>query len=386
MRLYFTFFSALLLCASLFFGAVQAAVQYKELASGETAIIETKNLPKGWAIASDPELVKFGDRWWMFFNSMQLDFKKKLPIHILSASLPKGVPLSAPANAWTVSPYPVISPGPKGSWDERTVETPKYVRGYDATAKQWVQRLYYAGWPVQKNGKKDYHIGFSQWDDSAQKWLKRPDPVMTGDQPWERLNGSSFIGDQSLYYQPGNGAGGADGIWHMWYQAVSNDKKYRGIYLVHVTSRDGINWGSKKIMTHKVPFATKETQTGPFHIDVFVKGGYFYFTGFLYNHKDLSKQGLWITRSRTPDGSGKGDFSEWHPLIFENNGVHWHDAGLESSRCHATGLFSSTLKEENGTFWLFYHGYFRTGKVKKPCLDKSKNSGAIGRAKVKKLF
>ena len=81
--------------------------------------------------------------------------------------------------------------------------------------------------------------------------------------------------------------------------------------------------------------------------------------GHLGVRNDLSKQGLWITRSTTPDGSAEADFIDWRPLIFENNGVAWHDSGLESSKCHATGLFSSTLKEENGVFWLFYHGYYR---------------------------
>lgn len=370
------------LCLFMMSSVVYAGVFEKEIASDETAVLGTESLPKGWAVASDPELVNFGNKWWMFFNTIELDFKKKLPIHILSASLPKGKGLDSPVTEWVVHPKPVISPGKPGAWDERTVETPKYIRGYDATTGKWALRLYYVGWPHQTNNNKDYHIGFAQWSDEKQAWLKHGAPVVSGDAPWEKLNGNSFIGDQSLYYEPGKGVNGADGIWHLWYQTASNDKTYRGVYLVHVTSRDGVTWGKKTIMKHQVPFANKFTQTGPFHLDVFVKNGYYYFTGFLYNQQDLSKQGLWLTRSKTPDGSGEGDFKDWYPMIFENNGVFWHDSGLESSKCHETGLFSSTLKEENGQYWLFYHGYFRTGKVKDPCKDKSKNSGVIGRAKL----
>ncbi len=354
----------------------------KELAVNETLIIGSKQLPKGWTVASDPELVKFGNKWWMFFNSIQLDFKKGLPIHVLSASLPAGEPLSASPDNWTVHPYPAISPGPKGSWDDRTIETTKYVFGYDPAAKKFVGRLYYAGWPTQTKGRKNYQIGFVQWDEKKRQWIKHGKPVATGTEPWERMNGTSFIGDQSVYYENGPGRHGIDGMWHMWYQAVSKPKD-GGISIVHVTSKDGITWGNKKRLTHKVPFPNQFVKTGPFSLDVLVKDGQYYFAGFLYNHDDLYKQGLWITRSSTPDGSRAGDFTDWHPLIFENNGVKWHDSGLESSKCHVTGLFAPTLREENGRVWMFYHGYFRTADVEDPCNDKSKNSGVIGRAEVK---
>jgi len=350
-----------------------------ELASNETLIIHTRDLPQGWVVASDPELVKFGNRWWMFFNSIELDFDKGLPIHVLAASLPPGESLDADADKWTVHPQPVISPGPPGSWDERTIETSKYAYGYDASARQWVGRLYYVGWPKQQEGRKNYQISFVQWDEKQRQWIKHGKPVVTATERWEKLKGSSFIGDQSVYYQPGTGPNGADGTWHMWYQAVSKPKD-GGISLVHITSRDGLTWSNKKRMTHKVPFPGQFIKTGPFSIDVLVRDGIYYFAGFLYNQQDLSRQGLWLTRSSTPDGSAAEDFKNWYPLIFENNGVEWHDSGFESSKCHATGLFAPTLREENGKVWMFYHGYYRTGKVKNPCIDKSKNSGAIGRA------
>ena len=154
----------LILLAGLVFQASLASSQTfdKELAVDETLIITNEDLPNGWAVASDPELVKVGKKWWMFFNSIQLDFDKGLPIHVLSASLPPGEPLSASPDQWTVHPNPVISPGPKGSWDDRTIETTKHVFGYDATAEKFVGRLYFAGWPKQQNGEKNYHISFSQ--------------------------------------------------------------------------------------------------------------------------------------------------------------------------------------------------------------------------------
>jgi hypothetical protein len=374
--------SIYIIVSTLFFSPTHADVFDTELAVNETPIITNEELPQNWAVASDPELVKFGDQWFMFFNSIQLDFKKGLPIHVLAASLPKGETLSANRKKWTVHPYPVISPGEKGSWDSHTIETTKYVYGYDVTARKWVGRLYYVGWPAQKNKQKAYQISFVQWHEQQRKWLKYGKPVISATEPWEKLNGSSFIGDPSAYYEPGKTQNSENGTWHIWYQAVSKQKD-GGISLAHITSKDGINWSHKNRMTHKVPFNTQFVKTGPFSVDVFVKDGYFYFSGFLYNHQDLSKQGLWITRSTTPDGSAPEDFNTWHPLIFENNGVKWHDSGLISSKCHVTGLFAPSLREDNGKVWVFYHGYFRTGKIKNPCTDHSKNSGTIGRAEIK---
>ncbi len=372
--------TSLVLLGCLTFHALPASAEIfdKELAIDETVIISAKQLPKGWAVASDPELVKFGKTWWMFFNSVKLDFDEGMTIHVLSASLPPGEPLSVSPNQWTVHPQPVISPGPKGSWDDHTIETTKYVFGYDATAKKLVGRLYFVGWPSQKNGQKNYHISFAQWNEEKRHWIKHGKPVASGTERWEKLNGTSFIGDQSVYFEKGSGGG----TWHMWYQAVSKPKD-GGISIVHLTSKDGITWGDKKRLTHNVPFTSQFVKTGPFSLDVFVRDGHYYFAGFLYNRQDLSKQGLWMTRSSTPDGSAHGDFTDWHPLIFENNGTKWHDSGLESSKCHVTGLFAPTLREEGGTVWMFYHGYHRTGKVADPCNDKSKNSGVISRAEVK---
>ena len=362
--------------------AAFAQVFDKELAVDETLMIGNENLPTGWTVASDPELVKFGKTWWMFFNSIQLDFEKGLPIHVMAAKLPPGHKLSASPDKWTVLPNPVISPGPKRSWDDRTIETTKYVYGYDPSTKKFVGRLYFVGWPTQMDGKKNYQISFAQWDEAKRQWVKYGKPIITATESWELMNGTSFIGDLSTYYEPGPSRHGVDGTWHLWYQAVSKPKD-GGISLVHITSKDGVKWSNKKRLTHKTPFPTQFVKTGPFSVDVLVKDSRYYFAGFLYNHQDLNKQGLWITSSSTPDGSGRGDFSTWHPLIFENNGVEWHDSGLESSKCHATGLFAPTLREEDGKVWMFYHGYYRTGDVADPCNDKSKNSGVIGRALVK---
>jgi hypothetical protein len=45
-----------------FFSPTNADVFYRELAVNETPIITNEELPKNWAVVSDPELVNFGDK------------------------------------------------------------------------------------------------------------------------------------------------------------------------------------------------------------------------------------------------------------------------------------------------------------------------------------
>ena len=65
-------------------------------------------------------------------------------------------------------------------------------------------------------------------------------------------------------------------------------------------------------------------------------------------------QGLWVVSSATADGSAAGDFSDWRPLLYDSNGVWWHDPGANPVT-HQAGLFSPTLVSDNG-LWLYYTG------------------------------
>jgi hypothetical protein len=56
-----------------------------------------------WVNAGDPCVVRRGQQWWMFFTSMDLRTGK---LSILTATLPRGVPLSLPMR-WKLSTQPV---------------------------------------------------------------------------------------------------------------------------------------------------------------------------------------------------------------------------------------------------------------------------------------
>jgi len=357
---------------------VENSTRKGQLAREETLILDGLTLlPTGWAMASDPNVVKLDDRWLMFFTSIRLG--KEMSLHILAAFLPMGSDLSADPSKWTIfkkdgKVSPIISPGEKGAWDEKAVETAKYVRGYDRTARSWVERIYYTGWRSTPNNLCDYRIGYVQRNGSD--WVKHDGPVLTGTSAWQTLNGHSFIGDQSVFYEPGTGPNGEDGTWHIWYNANSE----KGVFIGYANSYNGISWTNQQRLAHVSPHHNKVVPSGPYHLDMIRMDGRYVFSGWI-SAEDISQQGLWMVSSFTPTGTAKSDFFDWRPLIYEDNGVSWHYAGKTGSAHHTTGLFSATLVPDNGKLWLFYHGVRRTAKVSDP-YDASKNVASIGRALV----
>ena len=330
-----------------------------------------------WFLASDPTLGLINGTWHIFFNSISMIDGK---IYIISAKLPSGASLSS--KEWTLirdsNGYvqKVISPS-TDEWDTRAVETSDYVIGYDATAKKWVERLYFTGWPNSTADKVDYRIAFSE--KTADGWIKHP-PVLVGEEEWEKFNPiSSFIGDEAVIYEPGNGPNGENGIWHMWYQSSSSTM---GVSLAHATSLDGVKWENKKRLTHPVPFVEGGLGSGPFHLDVTKFNNQYIFVGWVCD-PTLKNQGLWLVTSSTPDGSAPGDFTKWKPILMEKGGLPWYFTNDNGSKCHGTGLFSATLEIDRGELWVYFTGVGqRSGSTKDPCVDVNDNVAHIGRIRL----
>lgn len=349
----------------------------------EELILDGKNMPAGWFHASDPDLVKIDNQWHMFFTSIRFVAGPKQELCILAATLPVGMSLDADVSNWSVdaSPVPVISPGTDpADWDYNSIETVKYIKGYDNTAGEWVERIYYLGYKDEPT--KNYQIGFVQ--KSGASWNKHPgNPVLSPIQSWEFFAGGSFLGDQTLYYEPGTDPDGAGGVWHMYYQAVTDDPALY-VIMIHATSSDGITWAqeNRSLFMTSPPYENTVQVSGPYHIDIFPYDGSFYFNGWIPDDGSFENQGLWLTKSSTPDGSGSSDFEDWALLLKDNGGPSWRipvynvSSGLTN---HDQGLFGSTIKEENGRFWLFYHAVQEDS-------DGSGNRWArIGRAEIKCL-
>jgi hypothetical protein len=151
---------------------------------------------------------------------------------IYSASLPSGVPLSG--TGWILTRdatgklAPVAERSLSWAWDGNGGRhCPSYVKGWEPTKGEWVERIYYAG--AADNLWGPYTIGFLQW--AGDKWIHQPGPAFAANEDWE--HGSVY--EPNLIYH--------DGKWRMWYVAGSNQEDY----LVHgyAESEDGSTGWSK---------------------------------------------------------------------------------------------------------------------------------------------
>jgi len=185
----------------------------------------------GGAELLDASVVRRGEQWWLYLAG-QADGYGATDIY--SASLPPGVPLSA--TGWNLSRdeagklTPLAGRSLSGVWDGNGGRhCPSYVKGWDPTNSEWIERIYYAG--SAENLWGPYTIGFLQWN--GETWVDRPEPAFVANEEWE--HGSVF--EPNLIYH--------DGKWKMWYVAGSNQEDY----LVHgyAESEDGSTGWSKHL-------------------------------------------------------------------------------------------------------------------------------------------
>lgn len=293
--------------------------------------------------ASDPHVVKIGTQWHMFYVSVDLGDGK---LHTHVATLPDNDPLAI--SGWTVdTDFPVIVPSSDtGDWDYTATETPCYVYGYDHTAEEWVERIYYTGWrdaSLNVGNKGNYSIGFVQRDGG--NWVKSAsNPVLS-------LTDTAIFGqlggDQTVLYSAD------DETWYMFYQEITNDGY---IITLRALSVDGIVWTDKEQVGFGPPSAPVNLPNGPYHIDCALIDGKYYFTGWI-SRSPLSQQGLWCTISSSLDEGGSGDFYYWLPLLYEKtSGDAWYvvNDGTKQAN-HEIGLFGSCLAKDGDNLFMFFH-------------------------------
>jgi hypothetical protein len=270
-------------------------------------------------------------KWWMYLAGT---VNGKHGIHLFSASLPDGAPLSP--TGWTLTPGP-ISPTKIGllagyeasaPWDLKGGRhCPSYVRGWDPNRQQWVERIYYAGGAEQVWGP--YTIGYLEWD--GNRWVDQRSPVFLPEESWEH----NSVYEPNLIY--------ADGKWKMWYVAGSNQEDY----LVHgfSESADGrSNWTKHKI------FAPQELKLFDFRV-IPSKGGYeaVFSRVWLAPSAPPPETGLWFCRCDQP----ADELSRWsEPVQIMNAEDHgWHTGPWKPS-IH----YSET---EPNRMLVFYDGIYR---------------------------
>jgi hypothetical protein len=279
---------------------------------------------------SDATVVERGGRWWMYVAGQANGFG---PTELYSASLDVGSPLSP--NGWTLDRdahaqlVPLAGRNHSSEWDGKGGRhCPSYVKGWDPTKSEWVERIYYAG--AVDNLWGPYTIGFLEWD--GETWVDQPEPAFAPKKDWE--HGSVY--EPNLVYH--------DGRWKMWYVAGSNHEDY----LVHgySESNDGrTGWSDRAV------FAQPEMKMFDFCVRqrsncidaIFARV-------WLKEGTPPPETGLWWCRAEKPSGT----FSDWgQPIqIMTAANCGWHSGPWKPSIASAGDSGERTL--------VFFDGLYRT--------------------------
>jgi len=249
----------------------------------ETKVFDPRDAATGTGGAEllDASVVWREGQWWLFLAGQREGFGAT---DIFSASLAAGAELGA--IGWTVTRgaggelEALAGRGASAGWDGAGGRhCPAYVKGFDAAAGKWVERIYYAG--AVENLWGPYTIGFLEWDGA--RWVDSRAPVFVAEAEWER--GSVF--EPNLIYH--------DGKWKMWYVAGSHGEDY----LVHgyAESADGRSWSSRGI------FAPAEMRM--FDFCVRERGGAFeaiFSRVWVKEGAGPAETGLWWCRASEPSG------------------------------------------------------------------------------------
>lgn len=239
-------------------------------------------------------------RWWMFACGVEHGSPE---IHIFSASLPQGAPLSAAGWTITTAPQsperPALLAGKSRShwWDGLGGRhCPSWVRGWDPEKNAWVERIYYAG--AARNFMGPYAIGYLEWNGEA--WVDQPAPAFTANEYWER--GSVY--EPNLIYH--------DGKWRLWYVAGANQDDY--LVQGYSESPDGRgNWSE-----HRIVFAPEE-KVFDFCVIEVPDGYEAVFARVNVGKGEVPKAGLWWCHAGEPSPLA----SNWSEPVRLSGGGPW---------------------------------------------------------------
>lgn len=275
----------------------------------------------------DASVVFRDGRWWMFLAGQAQGCG---PTDLYSASLAPGAELSVDGWKLTRDAAGVLTPlaGRERSqaWDGNGGRhCPSYVKGWDPSRGEWVERLYYAGAAEHLWGP--YTIGYLEWN--GKRWLDQAEPVFRASVDWEHAS----VYEPNLIYHHGK--------WRMWYVAGANQDDY----LVHgyTESVDGRTGWSRPAM-----FAPPEMKMFDFCVRqrgerfeavfarVWVAGG-----------TPPPETGLWWCHASLPSGSLAHWSTPVQIMTAEDRG--WH-----------SGPWKPSLVFGGDRAFVFFDGSYRT--------------------------
>ncbi len=164
---------------------------------------------EGAYVAANGSVLFDRGTWWYWYQSGP-------------RSLPQiGLATSTDGFRWTRQPAPVLSPGPRGSWDERGVADPYVLK------LQGVFYVYYLG----QNRAHQQQIGLARSGDGVH-WTKlRSSPVLAMPLPGSKRADENGLGEPAVWQAEG---------WYWMLYTGRDANEHRA--LLAARSADGVHW------------------------------------------------------------------------------------------------------------------------------------------------
>ncbi len=271
---------------------------------------------------ADPCVVKRENQWWMFLGGMD---KHAHVVHLCSATLPEGLPLSSPN--WTITTDPSdpqravpLVPDPKPSvWDA----------ALQGGKGGWQERIYYASSKIW-NLEGPYAIECLDWNGVA--WIRHEEPAFQGVELWEHNN----VAEQNVIYY--------DGAWRMWYCAAQSNRHAIG----YAESKDGKSgWEKRSLFYPQGAFDAPIVHVDDHYEMLAARSPDFYTVS--------PESGLWWSHADHPSENPK-DWSEPVQLLKADDGTRWHRNGVWKPTFHAD-------EQTPGRRYVFFNGLYQDAQA-----------------------
>ncbi len=175
---------------------------------------------------SDPTVLKDGNVYKMWHNTGSPQAERTV---VAYAESNDGI-------NWKLNAEPVLTQGPKGSWDSEDIETPTVIKDDNAPPEE-KYKMWYAAFD---DNKDTYRIGYATSPDGI-NWTKhKGNPVINVGNIETHEWDAASVADPMVIKE--------DGVYRMWYSGAGDvpEEKTWHIWVGYATSEDGINWTKYK--------------------------------------------------------------------------------------------------------------------------------------------
>jgi predicted GH43/DUF377 family glycosyl hydrolase len=228
---------------------------------------------------------------------------------------------------------PLLSRGPKGSFDQLKIGPRAILREGPNDWKMW-----YEGAPA---GNKS-SVGYATSSDGL-NWTKYPgNPIMIPSEPWEGGH-NGFVGETSPATVLKE-----DGIYKMWYHSI-NASKVRQIG--YATSTDAINWSKYRGNPTLRPGSPGAWDSGGIGEPTVIKVGSIFY---MYYMRTIEKHGIGLATS--PDGIYWTKYSD-NPILTVGKPGSWDGGAMQiGGVVHEGNMFHMWFRARDAQ-WNFAIGY-----------------------------